>query len=119
MNARRRGRLLWLATVLILVLGVVPNALLIGHWPIFPGVKDAQSIEEAHIRAGHCHLGPSKCTQAPGTVNVIPFSEAAAALLFLGVGLLRLLEDRSRPWPAPYTSPLRRPPRASLLSVPA
>jgi hypothetical protein len=57
-----RKRRIMAASVIVLLLAVLPNLLYVGHWPL-PGtrVHELQSRADIEEHAAHCHLGLSHC----------------------------------------------------------
>ena len=119
MDTRRQRRFVRIASVLVLALAVLPNALFVGHWPFLPGFERADSAAAEHGHAGHCHLGPSRCADGPSSGSTLPALVDGSSIVLLAGGLLMLLD-------APVSRPLagvafrfERPPRETLASVTA
>jgi hypothetical protein len=95
----------------VLLLAVLPNALYLGHWPFLPGFETASTPAEAHEHAGHCHAGPSKCTDAPPS-SPQPMLLADSSVAVLALGVLLLLAVDLRYFPAnPVAQRIIKPPR--------
>jgi hypothetical protein len=135
MNAKGRRRAVRIGSLLVLLLAVFPNALYVGHWPVFTQTAEpaeaandvshhhhgsspaaaAETTGEAHERAGHCYAGPSKCSEAPGTGFFQPAVEAAVLALLAG-GLLTLLFSYGRLDTGMFFRRIDEPPRRTLLA---
>ena len=139
MNAKGRRQVVRIGSVLILLFAVAPNALYMGHWPVFAQTDTpqstpqpseaghhhhgasapAQAAGEAHERAGHCYAGPSKCSEAPGTSLFQPVVIEGITLAFLTGGLLILLSSYGPSVLASLAGRIDRPPRGTLSFSPA
>jgi hypothetical protein len=111
MKAFLRRHLVRIAA-LALLLVVLPNALYLGHWPFLPGFADSTNAAEAHEHAGHCHAGPSKCTDAPPSSSPQPMllNDSALGVVALGVLLLLAVDLRYSPV-NPLAQRITKPPR--------
>jgi hypothetical protein len=112
LTGRRRARLIRIAAIVLLV-AVVPGALYIGHWPFFPGYQQTGTTAEAHAHAGHCHTGPSKCSDGPafGAAAIVTPGVAAVATL----GLLLLMWGRPLTEAGDHLSDrIKKPPRRTF-----
>jgi hypothetical protein len=125
---RRQRRYLSFAALIVLLLAVMPNALYMGHWPVFqhssaespPSAHahhagdDTAAAEEAHARAGHCPLGPAKCSDAQAPVQ--PFLAATDTFAMLAAGVLLLITiSASYGLIEPVNSRIEKPPRRTAL----
>ena len=119
MDTRRQRRFVRIAATVVLVLAVLPNALYVGHWPFFPGFEGADSAAEAHEHAGHCHLGPSRCSDGPSSGSTLPALVDGAGSMLLAGGLLMLLDAPVSRSLAGVAFRFERPPRETLASVTA
>lgn len=110
---RNRQRLVAVGSLLILLLAVLPNVLYLGHWPI-PGmasdVHQFQSEAETREHAIHCHLGPSQCSDQPGSVGVWWLTHDQWSLS-LDDEPQRVESHAYQTFPKPVVSRLTPPPR--------
>ena len=115
MSGRARQQLLHIGSLVVLLFAIAPNVLYIGHWGIIGGRSDMANEAEVEEHAAHCHVGPSKCSDAVGTGQVLP--GMADALLLLGGALLALAAARPASEHQGFPARFERPPRGTIRNL--
>ena len=115
MSGRARRQSLQVGSLAVLLFAIAPNVLYVGHWGIIGGRSDMASEAEVEEHAAHCHVGPSKCSGAVGTGQMLP--GMADALLLVGGALLALAAARPASEHQGFPARFERPPRGTIRAL--